>query len=131
MTPLSPPPFPHLEISIVHDCLAPAATNIGNAVRCDVVCAGQQAKTADDLWLTTFQGLVIKGMGFSALETTLIQMPSGGVQLVLCPLACFFASCYHNARIAVMLVCLAPLLAGILGLWLIDQSSPYARLAYL
>ncbi|GKT41918.1 putative transporter [Colletotrichum spaethianum] len=37
--------------------------------------------------LTTFQGLVIKGMGFSTLQTTLIQMPSGGVQLILCPLA--------------------------------------------
>ncbi|KAK2006703.1 major facilitator superfamily transporter [Colletotrichum eremochloae] len=81
--------------------------------------------------LTTFQGLVIKGMGFSTLETTLIQMPSGGVQLILCPLACFFASYYPNARIAIMLMCLAPFLAGILGLWLIDQASPYGRLACL
>lgn len=37
--------------------------------------------------LTTFQGLVIKGMGFSALRTTLIQMPSGAVQMIVCPLA--------------------------------------------
>ncbi|TEA00897.1 putative transporter [Colletotrichum sidae] len=74
--------------------------------------------------LTTFQGLVIKGMGFSTLQTTLIQMPSGGVQAVLCPLACFFASYYPNARIAIMLTCLAPFLAGILGLWLVDRSSP-------
>lgn len=34
-----------------------------------------------------FQGLIIKGMGFSTLKTTLIQMPSGGVQLIICPLA--------------------------------------------
>ncbi|TDZ32609.1 putative transporter [Colletotrichum spinosum] len=81
--------------------------------------------------LTTFQGLVIKGMGFSTLQTTLIQMPSGGVQAVLCPLACFFASYYPNARIAIMLTCLAPFLAGILGLWLVDRSSPYGRLACL
>ncbi|KAK1976144.1 major facilitator superfamily domain-containing protein, partial [Colletotrichum cereale] len=78
-----------------------------------------------------FQGLVIKGMGFSTLETTLIQMPSGGVQLVLCPLACFFASHYPNVRITIMLMCLAPFLAGILGLWLIGQSHPYGRLACL
>ncbi|KAK1711471.1 major facilitator superfamily transporter [Colletotrichum lupini] len=81
--------------------------------------------------LTTFQGLVIRGMGFSTLQTTLIQMPSGAVQLILCPLACFFASYYPNARIAIMLTCLAPFLAGILGLWLIDQSNPYGRLACL
>lgn len=30
-----------------------------------------------------------------------------------------------------MLACLAPFLAGILGLWLIDQSNPYGRLACL
>ncbi|GJC83927.1 putative transporter C757.13 [Colletotrichum liriopes] len=30
-----------------------------------------------------------------------------------------------------MLMCLAPFLAGILGLWLIDQSNPYGRLACL
>ncbi|KAJ3947838.1 uncharacterized protein N0V96_002073 [Colletotrichum fioriniae] len=81
--------------------------------------------------LTTFQGLVIRGMGFSTLQTTLIQMPSGAVQLILCPLACFFASYYPNARISIMLICLAPFLAGILGLWLIDQSNPYGRLACL
>ncbi|CAI0647092.1 unnamed protein product, partial [Colletotrichum noveboracense] len=81
--------------------------------------------------LTTFQGLVIKGMGFSTLQTTLIQMPSGGVQLILCPLACFFASYYPNARLTIMLACLVPFLAGILGLWLIDQSNPYGRLACL
>lgn len=34
-----------------------------------------------------FQGLIIKGMGFTTLKTTLIQMPSGAVQLIVCPLA--------------------------------------------
>lgn len=36
---------------------------------------------------TQFQGVIINGMGFSVLQTTLIQMPSGGVQLVVCVLA--------------------------------------------
>ncbi|KAF4977267.1 hypothetical protein FZEAL_6155 [Fusarium zealandicum] len=81
--------------------------------------------------LTTFQGLVIRGMGFSQLRTTLIQMPSGAVQFVLCPIVCFFASYYPNARITIMLLCLIPFLGGTLGLWLIDQSNPYGRLACL
>jgi MFS family permease len=39
------------------------------------------------LTMSQFQGLIIRGMGFSTLRTTLIQMPSGAVQLVICPLA--------------------------------------------
>ncbi|KAL2833894.1 major facilitator superfamily transporter [Aspergillus cavernicola] len=81
--------------------------------------------------LTSFQGLIIKGMGFSTLQTTLIQMPSGGVQLIVCPLACFFASYYPNARLVVMIVCIIPFLVGTLGLWLIDESNPYGRLVCL
>ncbi|KAG9508154.1 hypothetical protein J7337_001717 [Fusarium musae] len=37
--------------------------------------------------LSAFQGLIIKGAGFSTLDTTLYQMPSGAVQLVACVLA--------------------------------------------
>ena len=81
--------------------------------------------------LTTFQGLIIKGMGFSTLRTTLIQMPSGGVQMVVCCTACYFASRFPNARLAVMLVCLAPFLAGTIGTWLVPQSVPYGRLVCL
>ncbi|KAL2818646.1 major facilitator superfamily domain-containing protein [Aspergillus granulosus] len=81
--------------------------------------------------LTSFQGLIIRGMGFSTLRTTLIQMPSGAVQLVICPLACFFASHYPNARILIMILCIIPFLAGVLGLWLIAESNPYSRLVCL
>ncbi|KAJ5888320.1 hypothetical protein N7495_008361 [Penicillium taxi] len=81
--------------------------------------------------LTTFQGLIIKGMGFSTLSTTLIQMPSGGVQLVFCCAACYFASRYPNTRIMIMLLCIIPFLAGTIGLWTIDQSKPYGRLVCL
>ncbi|KAM5344041.1 hypothetical protein ACJ41O_012578 [Fusarium nematophilum] len=80
---------------------------------------------------TQFQGLVIRGMGFSVLQTTLIQMPSGAVQFILCPLVCFFASHYPNMRISVMVLALVPFLVGTLGLWMIDQSKPYGRLACL
>ncbi|KAH7024790.1 allantoate permease [Microdochium trichocladiopsis] len=81
--------------------------------------------------LTVFQGLIIQGMGFSKLQTTLIQMPSGAVQLVACVTACYCASRFAHARLIIMILCLMPFLAGILGLWLIDSAHPYGRLACL
>ncbi|KKY17689.1 putative allantoate permease [Phaeomoniella chlamydospora] len=81
--------------------------------------------------LTSFQSLIIKGLGFSTLQTTLIQMPSGGIQLIACPIACFFASRYRNARLAIMLICLIPFLAGVIGLWTVPESRPYGRLVCL
>lgn len=81
--------------------------------------------------LTTFQGIIIKGTGFTTLQTTLIQMPSGGVQFVVCSVACYFASKFPNARLLVMLVCLVPFLAGTIGTWLVPQSAPYGRLVCL
>lgn len=64
-----------------------------------------------------FQSLIIKGMGFSSLQTTLIQMPSGAVQFVVCTGATWFASTFPNSRLAIMLVCLVPFLAGTIGAW--------------
>ncbi|QDS73757.1 hypothetical protein FKW77_005089 [Venturia effusa] len=81
--------------------------------------------------LTTFQGLIIKGMGFSTLRTTLIQMPSGAVQLVICIAATYVVSQFKNARLTVMLMCLLPFLAGTIGTWIIPQHIPYGRLAFL
>ncbi|RDI78123.1 hypothetical protein Vi05172_g11910 [Venturia inaequalis] len=81
--------------------------------------------------LTTFQGLIIKGMGFSTLRTTLIQMPSGAVQLVVCVVATYAVSQFKNARLATMLICLLPFLAGTIGTWIIPQSIPYGRLVCL
>ena len=89
------------------------------------------ASNAPNGGLTTFQGLIIQGLGFSKLQTTLITMPSGGVQLVVCVSACYIASSYANARFAVMLGCLAPTLAGVLGTWLLPQHNPYGRLVCL
>jgi ACS family allantoate permease-like MFS transporter len=89
------------------------------------------ASNAPNGGLTTFQGLIIRGLGFSTLRTTLIQMPSGGVQFVVCVSACFVASSYENARFSVMLACLVPALAGVLGMWLLPQTNPYGRLVCL
>ncbi|KAF2753497.1 major facilitator superfamily transporter [Pseudovirgaria hyperparasitica] len=81
--------------------------------------------------LTTFQGLIIKGFGFTTLQTTLIQMPSGGIQAIVCVTACYIVSKYKNARLAMMLICLTPFLAGITGLVAIADSKRYARLVCL
>lgn len=56
--------------------------------------------------LSTFQGLIIRGLGFSKLQTTLIQMPSGAIQFVVCIVATFVASSFENARLLTMFACL-------------------------
>lgn len=89
------------------------------------------ASNAPNGGLTTFQGLIIRGLGFSVLRTTLITMPSGAVQFVVCVTACFIASNYENARFTVMLACLVPALAGVLGTWLLPDSNHYGRLVCL
>ncbi|KAH7133974.1 major facilitator superfamily domain-containing protein [Dactylonectria macrodidyma] len=81
--------------------------------------------------LSAFQGLIIKGAGFSTLRTTLLQMPSGAVQLVACLLACHFATRYSNCRILIMLIAMIPFLGGLLGLRLLSQDNSYGRLACL
>ncbi|KAM5356694.1 hypothetical protein ACJ41O_003340 [Fusarium nematophilum] len=81
--------------------------------------------------LSTFQGLIIKGAGFSTLRTTLYQMPSGAVQMTACLLACYAATRFSNCRILIMLLGLVPFLGAVLGLRLIDQDNSYARLACL
>ncbi|CZS75357.1 unnamed protein product [Fusarium graminearum] len=81
--------------------------------------------------LSAFQGLIIKGAGFSTLTTTLYQMPSGAVQLVACVLACWGASTIKNSRIPIMILALVPFLAGVLGLHFLPHSDAYARLACL
>ncbi|KAH7017211.1 major facilitator superfamily domain-containing protein [Ilyonectria destructans] len=81
--------------------------------------------------LSAFQGLIIKGAGFSTLRTTLLQMPSGAVQLVACLLACHFATRYANCRILIMLIAMIPFLVGLLGLRLLSQDNSHGRLACL
>ncbi|KAF5022861.1 hypothetical protein F66182_5094 [Fusarium sp. NRRL 66182] len=81
--------------------------------------------------LSAFQGLIIKGAGFSTLTTTLYQMPSGAVQLVACLTACYCATKFRNCRILIMILFLLPFLAGTLGLYLLDQNNAYGRLACL
>jgi hypothetical protein len=93
-------------------------------------------------------------MGFSSLRTTLIHAircsaarhMSFGLVSPPAPLpvqhrlsraylpsdACsFIASHYPNACLLIMILCIIPFLAGVLGLWLIAESNPYGGLACL
>ncbi|KAF5985008.1 DAL5-Allantoate ureidosuccinate permease [Fusarium coicis] len=98
----------------------------GAPMRANFLTADERARV-----VARFQGLIIKGAGFSTLDTTLYQMPSGAVQLVACVLACWGASVMRNSRIPVMLLGLVPFLAGVLGLHFLPHSDAYARLACL
>lgn len=89
------------------------------------------ASNAPNGGLTTFQGLIIRGLGFSTLRTTLIQMPSGAIQFVVCTGATLIASSYQNARLITMFVCLLPTLTGVVGMWTLSQTNPYGRLVCL
>ncbi|RDW68322.1 putative allantoate permease-1 [Coleophoma crateriformis] len=81
--------------------------------------------------LTTFQGLIIKGMNFTTLRTILMQMPSGAVQAVACVMATWIASTIKNTRCLMMLLFLVPFLVGIVGLYTLPSSNPYGRLVCL
>lgn len=89
------------------------------------------ASNAPNGGLTTFQGLIIRGLGFSQLQTTLIQMPSGAIQFVVCTSATFIASSFENARLLTMFVCLLPTLAGVIGQWTLPQNEHWGRLVCL
>jgi ACS family allantoate permease-like MFS transporter len=89
------------------------------------------ASNAPNGGLSTFQGLIIRGLGFSKLQTTLIQMPSGAIQFFVCTGATFFASSYENARLLTMFVCLMPTLTGVIGMWTLPTSVPWGRMVCL
>lgn len=43
----------------------------------------------------------------------------------------YCATRFPNSRLLIMIICLFPFLAGVVGLWCIDQSQPYGRLVCL
>jgi len=78
-----------------------------------------------------FQGIIILSLGYSGLQTTLMTMPSGAVQLVACVGASYFATRFKNLRIAMSLLFIIPFFVGLLGLRLIPDSKPWGRLISL
>ncbi|KAI1385490.1 major facilitator superfamily transporter allantoate [Hypoxylon trugodes] len=79
--------------------------------------------------VASFGTQVIKGFGFSALNTTLLQMPLGliqGITIILGGLACKY---FKNCRWIVMIVTQIPALVGAILLYTLPSSHKNSRLA--
>ncbi|RDW69887.1 hypothetical protein BP5796_08284 [Coleophoma crateriformis] len=90
-----------------------------------------QASQVPGIWVELFQGIIILSLGYTGLQTTLMTMPSGAVQIIGCTAASYFASRFKNLRIAMSLLFILPFLVGSLGLRLFDDSRPWGRLVCL
>lgn len=66
--------------------------------------------------VSNFASSLIKGYGFSGINTTLLQLPTGAFEFFLVPLCGVAASYYKNTRCLLLaLICLPPL-GGLLGI---------------
>ncbi|EGY21681.1 hypothetical protein VD0002_g8984 [Verticillium dahliae] len=52
-----------------------------------------------------FQSLVIRGFGFTALQTTLLQIPVGVIELIALLVFCTLATIIPNSRLALSVLC--------------------------
>jgi hypothetical protein len=66
--------------------------------------------------VTNFASSLFKGYGFTGFHATLLQMPTGAVELFVVPVCGYIASRYRNMRcIVTVVICLVPL-GGLLGI---------------
>lgn len=79
--------------------------------------------------VASFGNIVIKGFGFSSLNTTLLQMPLGVVQGLTILVSGAFCSRFANGRAIVMVVTQIPALIGAVLLYKLPTSSKGGRLA--
>ena len=63
-----------------------------------------------------FGSAIIKGFGFSGLDATLLQLPTGILEFIVLPISGWIASRYKNVRIYVTVVTLLIPLGGFLGI---------------
>jgi len=78
----------------------------GMALACGIINGG----------VTNFASSLIRGYGFSGLNATLLQMPSGALEAVIVPICGLIATYVPNSRCLVLAgVCLIPF-AGLLGI---------------
>jgi hypothetical protein len=66
--------------------------------------------------VSNFSTALIKGYGFSGLNATLLQLPTGAFEFVIVPLAGVAAGYWRNARCVVLMVVCLPPLGGLLGI---------------
>ncbi|KAL7273424.1 hypothetical protein RUND412_003726 [Rhizina undulata] len=66
--------------------------------------------------VSNFASSLIKGYGFSGINATLLQLPTGAFEFVLVPLAGLGAGYWKDARCWALIVILLPPLGGLLGI---------------
>lgn len=70
--------------------------------------------------VSNFQSSLLRGFGFSGINATLLQLPTGAFELVLVPICGLIATYVPNTRCLVLaVICLVPL-GGLLGIRFTD-----------
>lgn len=72
--------------------------------------------------VSNFQSSIIKGFGFSGLNATALQMPTGAIEFVLVLIAGVLAFTVPNIRCILMVALCVPGLAGLVGIHLIRNN---------
>ncbi|KFY11409.1 hypothetical protein V492_04490 [Pseudogymnoascus sp. VKM F-4246] len=73
--------------------------------------------------ITTFQPLIIQGMGFSSLKAILLGLPSGGAEIVFLVMTSFLASYLPNARVLLMIFNTVVSLVGMVLVYCLDSQA--------
>jgi MFS transporter, ACS family, allantoate permease len=77
----------------------------------------------------TFLPLMIQDMGFTGLQTTLLTLPVGGVEIIAMIVAGVAISHIRNGRTVIMFLVACPTLVGIVLLDQLDLTARWARMA--
>ncbi|KAH7093762.1 allantoate permease [Paraphoma chrysanthemicola] len=73
--------------------------------------------------IVLFQSLVIRGFGFTALQTALLQIPVGVIEMVGLLVFCILATIIPNSRLALAALCNACSVAGAAVLYAYDVKQ--------
>lgn len=76
-----------------------------------------------------FNSLIVAGLGFSPLNTLLVQMPAGVTQLIALAIMCTLATYFKNTRLILMLIAVIISLVGMVLIYVIPSNNPWGRLA--
>ncbi|KAK2013504.1 MFS general substrate transporter [Colletotrichum eremochloae] len=79
--------------------------------------------------ISNFMSSLLRGFGYTSVETVLWQLPNGAFQLICTVAAGFVASKFNNMSIIMILVVHVPSLAGIIGIATIDLDHRLALTA--
>lgn len=72
--------------------------------------------------VSNFASSLIKGYGFTGINTTLLQLPTGAFEFFLVPICGFAAGYFKDSRCIILAVICLPPLGGLLGIRLTDLS---------